>query len=326
MHLIRIVAAIGILLVLAAGCGKPERYPLAVGIDPWVGNDPLVLARERGLVDVGRIKIVELGSSNQVLRNLANGLLDAAVLTLDEALRLADEGGAIRIVALLDISTGGDALVVRPEITTLAQLKDKRLSIDERGVDALILARLLEAANLTREDVSLQPIEPVRQESALRAGWIDGIVTFEPAKSRLEAAGFRVLFDSSRMSGEIVNVLVVRASVLELRADDVVELLVGWERGLLALRSAPVAAAGVLAAGALLTPQNYLDSLRGVKFAAIAGSAQLQAGDPPAFAERHGALAQRLLDLGLIRSPPAWSELLTGEPAAMAVQRLEREQ
>lgn len=326
MRLVRIVAAIGILLVCIAGCGKPVIFPLALGINPWIGNDPFVLARERGLIDAGRVKIVELGSNAQVVRNLANGQLDAAVLTLDEALRLAEDGAAIRIVALLNVSVGGDALVVRPGIRSLAQLEDKRIGIDERGVGALVLAGVLEAASIARDDVSLEPIEPVRQEAALRAGWIDALVTFEPAKSRLEAAGFRALFDSRQMPGGVVDVLVVRAVVLDQRPGDVVELLVGWERGLLALRAAPVAAAGILAAGTGLAPDVYLEGLRGVEFAGVAASTRLLSGDPPPFAEQHARVAQRLLDLGLIRRPPAWDELLSGEPAAGAVARLEREQ
>jgi len=320
-----LIAAVGVIVVFLAGCGKPDVFPLAVGINPWVGYDALVLARERRLVDVRRVKIVELSSSSQIQRNLRNGVLDAAALTLDEALRLAHDGAAIRIVAVVGVSTGGDAVLARPAITKLSQLKGKRIGVELSAGGAVVLARLLEAAGLSRDEVSLLPIEASQQEGALRAGWIDAVVTFEPTKSRLEARGYRVLFDSSRMPDEIVDVLVVRTGVLERRPEDVVELLAGWERGVLALRSAPAAAAGLLSAGANLSPEAYLQSLQGLKFGTLAGSAQLLSGDPAPLAKQHFGLGKLLMQLGLIQKPPDWSALLSGEPAAQAVLRLERE-
>lgn len=315
--------AVGIVLVVLAGCGKPVAYPLMVGVSPWVGYDPLVLARERRLIDPAQVKVVELSSSSQIVRNLHNGVLHAATLTLDEALRLAPEGAAIRIVAVLGVSTGGDAVVVRPTISKLSQLKGKRIGVEQSAGGAVVLARLLQAAGLSHEDVSLLPIEASLQEGALRAGWIDAVVTFEPTKSRLQAEGYRVLFDSTQMPDELIDVMVVRASALAERPDDVVALLMGWERGVEAMRAAPAAAAGLLARGANLDPEAYFASLQGVKFETLQRSTRLLAGDPAPLAKQHHGLGRLLMQLGLIRKPPDWSALLTPEPALQALLRLE---
>ena len=61
-------------------CSEPARPPLVVGINTWVGYDPLVLGRDRGLADARQVKVVELISSAEALRHLRNGLLDAAGL------------------------------------------------------------------------------------------------------------------------------------------------------------------------------------------------------------------------------------------------------
>ena len=326
MRKVLIAAAVGIILVVLAGCDKPAPFPLAVGVSPWVGNDPLVLARERRLVDVSRVKIVELSSSSQMLRNLRNGMLDAAALTLDEALRLAHDGTAIGIVAVLGVSAGGDAVLARPTITALPQLKGKRIGVEQSARGAVVLARLLQAAGLGPADISVLPVEASHQEGALRAGWIDAVVTFEPTKSRLRSEGYRVLFDSDQMPDEILDVMVVRTAVLEQRPGDVVALLAGWERGVRALRAAPAAAAGLLAPGANLGVDDYLASLQGLKFGSLAGSAHLLAGDPPPLAKQHHALGKLLMQLGLIRKPPEWSTLLDPDAAAEAARLLENEQ
>ncbi|WP_332671402.1 ABC transporter substrate-binding protein [Aromatoleum sp.] len=318
-----LAVAVGLILVVLAGCGKPVAYPLAVGVNPWIGYDPLVLARERALVDPAQVKVVELSSSSQIVRNLHNGVLDAAALSLDEALRLAHDGAAIRIVAVLGASAGGDAVLVRPTITTLSQLKGKRIGVEQSAGGALVLARLLQAAGLSHDEVSLLRIEASLQEGALRAGWIDAVVTFEPTKSRLQAEGYRVLFDSTEMPDELIGVMVVRTAALAQRPDDVVALLAGWERGVEALLAAPAAAAGLLAPGANLDPETYLASLQGLKFETLEHSAQLLAGDPAPLAKRHHGLGRLLMQLGLIRKPPDWSALLTPEPALHALLWLE---
>ena len=75
------------MLLTLAACGEPVVPPITVGMNPWVGYDPLVLARDRGLADAKQLRVVELASASETLRHLRNGLLDAATLTLDETLR-----------------------------------------------------------------------------------------------------------------------------------------------------------------------------------------------------------------------------------------------
>ncbi|MBA4260724.1 MAG: ABC transporter, partial [Comamonadaceae bacterium] len=93
-----------------------------VGLNAWVGYDPLVLARDLHLLDVQQVKLVELASSSETLRHFRNGLIDAAALTLDETLRLADAAQDVRLVAVLSVSAGADVVMTAPEIRTPAQL------------------------------------------------------------------------------------------------------------------------------------------------------------------------------------------------------------
>src|SRR5690606_25594968 len=65
-------------------CESPPPPPLVLGMNSWVGYDPLVLARDRDMIDTTQIKVVELSSSSEAMRGFRNGLIDAAALTLDE--------------------------------------------------------------------------------------------------------------------------------------------------------------------------------------------------------------------------------------------------
>jgi NitT/TauT family transport system substrate-binding protein len=309
-------------LLVLAGCGEPPAPPLRVGLNPWVGYDPLVLARERRLLDPAQVRVAELLSNTETQRTLRNGLLDAAALTLDETLRLADQGVALKIVAVLDISHGADAVLAGPGITTPAQLKGRRIAVEQTALGALVLDRLLQAGGLRSDEVTLIQVEATDHKAMLASARADAVITFEPMKSQLIAQGYRVIFDSRQMPGEIVDVLVVSAEAWVKRRDQVLELLAGWERGRRALLADPPSAAALLASGVDLTPAQYLATLEGLQFQSLADSVHWLAGQPAPLAQHAAGLAQTLQRLDLIRQPPDWSALLDGRAAAAAQSRL----
>ena len=104
-----------------AGCGPASPpAPWRIAVNPWVGYEPLVLAQETGTLPPA-MRVVELASNTETKRAFRNGLIELAALTLDEALRLADEGEALHIVAVLSDSAGADAVLVRADVA--ARLK-----------------------------------------------------------------------------------------------------------------------------------------------------------------------------------------------------------
>lgn len=300
-------------LVLAA-CGEAVVPPLTVGMNPWVGYDPLVLARDRGLTDPRQLRVVELASASETLLHLRNGLLDAATLTLDETLRLVDSGVAVRIVAVLDASTGGDAVIALPRITSPAMLKGEFVAVEDSAVGALLLQRMLQQAGLTRADVRVTNVEVARHLEALQSGQAAAAVSFEPLAGAIEAAGYRRIFDSNEIPGEILDVLVVRAEVLQQRPAAVDALLLGWYAGLHAFQLDRAGAAESLARGTELSPEAYMAVLGGLAFHSREASAHELQGDPPPLVEKARVVAEALLEIGLIQRPPRWDGLIDSAP------------
>lgn len=305
----RVLLAVLLIGGLAA-CQPVPVPPLKLGMNPWVGYDPLVLARDNGLLDTTQVKVVELSSSSETLRHFRNGLLDVAALTLDEALRLADDGVDIRIVALLSSSAGADMVMARPDITGPAQLRGRSIAVEQTTVGALMLQRLLQAGRLQPHEVQVRNLEASQHLEALRNGRVDAVVTFEPLAGAMQAEGLRTIFDSRQMPGDIVDVLVVHASVLAQRRDQVEAAVLGWRRGLQALLLEPERSAQALAVGVDLTPVEYLTTLQGLKFYGDAESQALMSGRPRALGHEAEGLALTLKLMGLIREAPDWGRLL----------------
>lgn len=287
-------------------------------MNPWVGYDPLVLARDRGLTDPRQLGVVELPSASETLRHLRNGLLDAATLTLDETLRLADSGVDVRIVAMLDASDGGDVVMAAPRISSLALLKGEFIAVEDSGVGALLLQRMLQKAGLSRADVRVTNLEVAQHLAALQSGSVAAAVSFEPLAGSMEVAGFQRIFDSSQIPGEILDVLVVRTEVLQQRPEAVDALLRAWYSGLNVFQLDTPGAAQSLALGTDLSPKAYEAVLGGLVFYSQEASERELSGNPAPLVAQASNVANALVDIGLIRRPPRWEQLID----ASALKRL----
>lgn len=311
------LAAVALVFGLVA-CTDPPQPPLVVGINTWVGYDPLVLARDRGLADTKQLRVVELLSSAEALRHLRNGLLDAAGLTMDEALRLVDSGFDARIVAVLDTSAGADVVVAAPRITSLQKLRGERIAVEDATVGTLMLERLLRKAGLKQEDVTVLRMDATQHLTALLSERVAAAVSYAPLDGAIRALGYRPIFDSRQMPGEIVDVLVVRGAMLRDRPAAVDALLAAWAAGLAVMQSDPQGAAASLAPGTDLTPAQYQAVQGGLRFYTPAESLAMLAGSPPPLALQGGEVARLLTELGLLRHPPDWDSLIDIAPAMRA--------
>lgn len=317
---LRRLAGMLLALWLLSACEPLPPPPLRVALGPWMGHDSLILARERNWLDAADARLVEVISSSESARALRNGLVEAAGLTLDEALRIADEGVDIRIVALFDTSHGADALLVRPDIRRAADLRGKSIAIEQSALGAYLLERFLALQGLALSDIRIARVEADRHETYLLAGKADAVITYEPIKSRLLARGYAAIFDSSEIPGEIVDVLAVRAETLAAEAPRVIRLLQAMERGRLELVQRQWESAALLGAAYDLEAPKYLAALNGIRPATLADAARELGTPEGALQQRAQAQAALLVRRGYIRKLPDWRVLLVPGPARAALR------
>jgi NitT/TauT family transport system substrate-binding protein len=200
-------------LVLLAGCGQTEP-PLRVGNYPWPGFATLYYARALGLLDPARVRLVDFDNAGEVMSAFREGRVDAADLTLDEAVTLAQSGEPGHVVMVFGFSKGGDALLARPPISSLDELRGLRIGIESKSEGGYMLARILNQAGLTSEDVFMVELPLNEHERAYQSGLVDALITMDPVRSRLLATGANELFTSSQIGGELVDILLVNEKVL----------------------------------------------------------------------------------------------------------------
>ena len=225
---------IGLLLtggLLITGCEPAGDPPLSVGSNVWAGYEALYLARELDFFPDNSVALKELSSNTETLRAFRQGQLDIAALTLDEALRLSEQITDLQILLVTNISAGADKIISHPEINSVAQLKGKRIAVEEDSVGLYLLYQALQKADLGLDEVVVVPSTVNQHLQLMQNNRADAVVTFDPTAYKLNQLGFTTLFDSTQVDGKIVDVLVSRKSLLENRPQAVEQLLTGYWQG-----------------------------------------------------------------------------------------------
>ena len=195
------------------GCQPPEPL-LRIGSNGWPGYQFIAWAADSHVLSHKQVRLLRISSSTSCLRALSAGMLDGACLTLDEVISALSEGIPLKVIAVLDVSHGGDVVLGRGNVTSLAQLAGRRIGVEGSAVGAVMLDAVLQRAGLSRAQVIPVPVLLDEHEAAFDSGSVDALVTMEPQASRLRVRGARVLFSSADIPGRIVDVLAVREDVL----------------------------------------------------------------------------------------------------------------
>lgn len=297
------------LVVALTGCVAEPPEPLRIGTNVWPGYEPLYLARDLGFLDEDLARLHESPSATEVIRAFRNGSLDAAALTLDEALLLLESGMDVAVVLVMDVSDGADTVIARPGIESVIDLRGRRVGVEATALGAFMLSRALQRAGLVPAEIEVLPMPIDEHLRAWRDGRVDALVTFEPVSGILLDEAAVLLFDSSMIPGEIIDLLVVRRNIVEHAPERVAKVLDAWYRALDHLHAAREDAAERIVRRLGTTPDEFLQSLSGLHFPSREENARFLVGSPPALAETAHRLHDLMRELDLLSEPVDWARL-----------------
>lgn len=217
-------------LLALSGCRQGPEGPVTIGTNVWPGYEAGYVAQRHGLYGEAQVNLRQFPSASETLRAFRNRSIDAAAVTLDEALLLAQRGIAIKIVLVTDISNGADAIVAQPGIRSVGDLRGKRVAVEDTALGDYVLGRALQLHGLRDDDVSPVSLTVDETVDAFEGGKAEAVVTFEPFKTAVMKLGGVKIFDSSEIPDEIVDVLIVRAEFAESHPAAVKAVVAGWLR------------------------------------------------------------------------------------------------
>lgn len=215
----------------AADSGKP--HTLAVSI--YAGWMPWYYAKESGIIkkwaDKYGVKIdVKYMDYVPSIEAYVAGQADAVTATNMETLDMPAAAGVDSSVVIMgDYSNGNDAVLTRNKLQ-LPDLKNQNVYLVEKTVSQYLLSRAMETVKMRESDakiinVSDSDIAP----SFLASKSQKAVVTWNPMVMEIEKnPGITRIFDSSKIPGEIQDLLVINTKVLKANPDFARALVGAW--------------------------------------------------------------------------------------------------
>jgi NitT/TauT family transport system substrate-binding protein len=111
---------------------------------------------------------------------LANKQIDGRLATLDEGILHWKPESPFVVVLALDISSGGDGVLVRTDrnIKSVGDLKGKKVGLEHTTPGHFLLNYLLQQNGLSEADVTIVNMSPEDAAAAVVAGDVDAAATF----------------------------------------------------------------------------------------------------------------------------------------------------
>lgn len=237
----RLSAALLAALVVAACGGGSSEPSLRLGYFPnithaaaLVGVSDGIFARQLGAT---KLETFTFNAGPAAIEALLSGSLDASYVGPNPAINafVKSRGEAVRIIA--GATSGGAFLVVRPEISSAADLRGQAVASPQLGgTQDVALRSWLAAQGLKTDtsgggDVSVVPQENAQTLERFRDGKLAGAWVPEPWASRLVLeGGGKVLVDERDLwpsKQYTTTVLLVRKDYLDQHPDRVAALLRG---------------------------------------------------------------------------------------------------
>jgi NitT/TauT family transport system substrate-binding protein len=138
-------------------------------------------------------------------------------MTNMDALTIPAAGGVDSTALIVgDFSNGNDGVVLKAKGKKLADLKGQSIHLVELSVSHYLLARGLASVGLTERDVKVVNTSDADIVAAFGAPATTATVTWKPQLSEiLKAKDAQLVFDSSKIPGEIIDLMVVKTDVLK---------------------------------------------------------------------------------------------------------------
>lgn len=225
MKQIAVITAI-IIILACTSCTFEEKNkePINLVMTVWPGYAHAFIAKEKGFfaqhgVNVNLI-LTKTYTEAQELYKI--GAADMIFEVYSESLLQNAEDKPTKVVYILDYADTSDVIIGKPEYSSFADLKGKKIGIN--GINTfshLFALSAAEKAGLREEEIQFTIIPATETLTALEEGKIDAGHTWEPVKSQALAKGYKIFAKGGDYPWTMVDVLAVTPKLIQERPQDV---------------------------------------------------------------------------------------------------------
>jgi NitT/TauT family transport system substrate-binding protein len=268
-------ALMGMVLALTLGAVPASAAGLKIGYSDWPGWVAMEVGINKGWFKEAGIDVTfQWFDYSASMDAYAAGKIDGDLVTNGDAL-VTGAGGAKGVMILLtDYSNGNDMIVAKPGITSLKELKGKKIGIEVGLVEHLLLLQGLQASGMSQSDVTLVPAKTNDTPQVLASGQVDAIGAWQPnsGEAMKQLPGSRPVYTSAQAPGLIYDVLYVTPTSLAAHKADYVKLAQVWDKIVHYINDPATQddAVKIMSARVGQTPADYKPLLKGTHLIDIA--------------------------------------------------------
>ena len=297
--------------ILLSGCSASKREPLRIGVNFWVTSEFIVMAQDKGYFDEEGIplELVEYSSLADCRRGFERGQVDALASTLVEVLMSRDASQRRpQVVQVIDFSNGADFIVAKPSVPDVAALKGRRVGAETDSLGIFVLGRALEQAKLRLTDITIVSKDQSAMARAYASGEVDAAVTYPPFSVGLfgPSADGHIIFNSSEIPGEVVDVIEVDARKLE--DQDAARIQRVWKRILAHVNENPDASYREMAKRERIDLSEFKKTMAGITV--VTPELQRELIESGRIKTTLQKTAQFLHEAGVLKNEPDTAEVL----------------
>jgi NitT/TauT family transport system substrate-binding protein len=243
---------------------------IKIGTVVWIGYGPYYVADALDFYKKAGLKVELQVFTDPALipPAIESGAVDGGMLTYDQVIGVVAKGSTQRVVAPIDYSNGGDAIVATKDISKVSQFKGKKIGFNPLSPSDFLLSYALQVNKLTDKDVQSVNMTPEAVPAGLASGGINVGVTYEPSVSQITAMEggkkFHVVFSSKDAPGLITDVLVFKKEYIKANPKVVQALIQGYIEGLEYMKKNPDDAYKHIGKFLGVTPAEVKEQLSGV--------------------------------------------------------------
>ena len=188
----------------------------------YVGWMPWPYASDAGIVKKWadkygiKINVLQVNDYVESLNQFTAGKIDAVTAANMDALTVPAAGGVDTSVVIVgDFSNGNDGIVLKGT-SKLSDIKGRKVNIVEMSVSHYLLARALSTVGLKEKDIKTVNTSDADIVAAFNSADSKAVVTWNPQLTEVKGVkGASMVFDSSKIPGEIIDTTIVRGDVLK---------------------------------------------------------------------------------------------------------------
>lgn len=252
---------------VAADAATATRVRL--GTVAWIGYAPFYVAVAKDLFAKYGVKVElqDFPDPATMPAAVKSGGLQGGMYTYDLVITAVAQDQKLRVVMPIDYSNGADAIVGEKSMTSIADLKGRKVAYPFATCDNLLVVFALEKAGLKESDIQGIDTTPETVAAAMTAGAAAG-ATYEPNVTQILKLGggskYKVLFDSSAAPGLITDVLFFDESFIAKNPKAVDGVIRGYLDGLAFLKAKPEEARRIVAKYISVTADEVKAQQQGV--------------------------------------------------------------